>query len=96
MTHRRGGFRAKTRRTFKKKPRMRGKVSTTRLLQSFETGEKVMIDQEPAIQKAMPHPRFKGKTGTITGKQGKAYKVKIYDGNKEKLVLSAPIHLKRH
>lgn len=93
MTRRVGGFRARTRKKLRKKPRSKGKISTTRLLQSFKIGDKVIIAQESAIHKAMPHPKFKSRTGVVVKKQGRAYMVKIKDGRKTKNVLAAPIHL---
>ena len=93
MTQRTGGFRAKTRKKLRKKPRSKGKVSMTRLLQSFKTGDKVIISHEAAVHKAMPHPKFKSLAGKVIGKQGKAYMVQIKDGNKTKKVLAAPVHL---
>jgi len=95
MTQRTGGFRAKTRKKLRKRARDKGKISTTRFMQKFEIGEKVTIKQEPAIHKAMPHPKFKNKTGIIVGKQGRAYVVEFKDGGKTKNVLSAPVHLAR-
>ena len=79
----------------RKKPRDRGKVSITRIMQKFQKGDKVLLFQEPAVHKGMPHPKYKGKVGTITEKQGKAYKVKIKDGNKIKIILSTAVHLRK-
>lgn len=93
MTRRTGGFRAKTRKKLRKKPRSKGKISTTRLLQSFKIGDSVIIRQEAAVHKAMPHPKFKSQTGKVVAKQGKAYVVQIKDGGKTKKLLAAPIHL---
>jgi len=93
MTHRTGGFRAKTRKKLRKKPRSKGKVSMTRLLQSFKIGDRVVINQEAAVHKAMPHPKFKSRTGVVVKKQGKAYMVRFTDGGKVKHALAAPVHL---
>ncbi|MEM4248579.1 MAG: 50S ribosomal protein L21e [Candidatus Nanoarchaeia archaeon] len=93
MVKRAGGFRAKTRFALQKSARKRGKISTTRLMQEFKTGDKVVITQEPAIHKGMPHPRYKARTGIVIGKQGRTYKIRIFDGGKEKILLSAPVHL---
>lgn len=93
MTQRTGGFRAKTRKKLRKKPRSKGKVSTTRLMQTFKIGDKVVINQEAAVHKAMPHPKFKSRTGVIVKKQGRSYMVRFKDGGKVKHVLAAPVHL---
>jgi large subunit ribosomal protein L21e len=63
------------------------------MLKEFEIGEQVHITIEPSIQKGQPHPRFHGKTGTVTGKRGRSYLVEVRDGNAKKVVISAPVHL---
>lgn len=93
MVQRTGGFRRKTRKKLKKPLRRKGKISTTRYLQEFRQGDKVVLKAEPAIQKGMYFPRFHGKRGTIKGKKGKSYIVVIKDGKKEKELIVHPIHL---
>ncbi|MFH0869298.1 MAG: 50S ribosomal protein L21e [archaeon] len=95
MVTRPGGFRAKTRGSLAKKPRNRGKVSVTACMQEFKIGDRVIILQEPAIHKGMPHPRYKSRTGVVIGEQGRVYKVRIQDGGSTKVMLSAPVHLVR-
>jgi len=43
----------------------------------------------------MPHPKFHGLTGTIVGKRGNSYLVKIRDKKKEKIIISRPEHLRK-
>ena len=57
------GLRARTRSLLRKKPRERGKISTSKLLYDYKLGEKVVIDIEPSIHKGMPHRRYQGKVG---------------------------------
>jgi len=95
MVQRTGGFRKKTRKKLRKKPRTRGRVHIRKELDTFKAGERVRIMQEPSAQKGMPHPRFKNLVGVVVKKQGKAYLIKIKDGNKEKGVVSTSIHLER-
>lgn len=85
------GFRAKTRKSLKQK---RVRPNITKFLTEFKKNQSVMILQEPSSHKGMPHPRFKGKTGRIIGKRGKAYIVEIVDGNKVKTLITRPEHLK--
>jgi len=93
-TGRSGGFRSGTRHKLKKKAGTRGKVTITRLLQKFNVGDRVRILHEPAIQKGMPHPRFKNLVGTVLSVEGKnAYNLQIKDGNKLKKVISRAVHL---
>lgn len=66
----------------------------TNRFQKFEEGDLVHIIINPSIQKGQPHPRFHGKTGTITSKKGKAYIVSLKEGNKAKELIIRPDHLK--
>ena len=86
------GYRRRTR-NLKVEPRDRGKIKISRYLQKFEEGDLVSISIDPSYQ-AIPHPRFKGRSGRITGKQGRCYYVNITDGNKKKSLIVAPEHLK--
>ncbi|MEX0920856.1 MAG: 50S ribosomal protein L21e [Candidatus Pacearchaeota archaeon] len=77
-----------------KRVREKGKISLSRYFQEFEKGDTVAIVREPAVQSSFPE-RMQGRTGTIQDKRGRFYIVKIKDGNKEKMYLVEPIHLKR-
>ena len=88
------GPRRKTRYKFKKDLRSRGVLPVTRVIQKFEIGQKVHIVCEPSVQKGMPHHRFHGKTGSVIGQRGRAWLVEIRDGNKNKMVISRPQHLR--
>jgi len=88
------GPRKKTRYKFKKELRRRGLPPVTSVIQKFEIGQNVHIVCEPSIQKGMPHRRFHGKTGTVVGRQGRAWLLSIRDGNSEKIVIARPQHLK--
>ena len=94
MVKRIGGFRRKTRFKFQKDVRSKGKVSISKILQTFEIGQKVQLVAEPAIQKGLYFPRFHGKHGIVIGKRGNAYLVEIKDFNKKKTIIVAPVHLK--
>ena len=95
MAKRIGGMRRKTRYKFSKERREKGKISMTDYFQSFNVGDRVYLVAEPAIQKGMYHPRFMGKSGSIIGKKGRCYEVKIKDISKEKMLVVHPVHLKR-
>ena len=88
------GPRKKTRYKFKKDLRKRGVVPVTSLIQKFDLGQKVHVVCEPSIQKGMPHRRFHGMTGTVVGQRGRAWLLSIRDGEKEKIVIARPQHLK--
>jgi large subunit ribosomal protein L21e len=92
MVKRSRGFRSKTRRKLKQKPGYKPPI--TKFLQEFEIGQKIAIDIEPSSHKGMPHPRYQGRVGEITGRRGKSYIIKIKEGSKIKKILARPEHLK--
>ncbi|AIY90427.1 50S ribosomal protein L21e [Geoglobus acetivorans] len=87
------GFRFKSGRKLRKRVRERG-IKIRKVLQTFEVGQTVHIDIEPASHRGMPHPRFQGRTGKIVGIRGRAYLVEITDGGKKKVIFARPEHLK--
>ncbi|MBT3940667.1 50S ribosomal protein L21e [Candidatus Woesearchaeota archaeon] len=95
MVQRTGGSRYKTRHKLQKKARDRGKLPITKILRTFDIGERVRIMQESSQHSAMPHPRFKNLVGTVKKMQGKAYLVQIKDIRKIKHVLAKAVHLRK-
>jgi large subunit ribosomal protein L21e len=95
MVKRSKGFRTKSRQRMRVNPRTRGKVPVTKSLQKFKVGDRAGLAIEPRIHRGHPHPKFQGKTGTIEGRQGSAYILKIRDGGKVKRLLVRPEHLKK-
>lgn len=86
------GLRSKTRHKLMQKPGYRPAI--TKFLAEFTNNQKVVLKPEPSSQKGMPHTRYKGLTGKVIGKRGKSYIIEIMDGNKMKLIISRPEHLK--
>jgi large subunit ribosomal protein L21e len=95
MSNRHGGSRYRTRKTFRKSVKERGKISMTRYFQELENGTRVVLKSEPAVQTGMYHGRFHGYIGIIVGQQGKCYVVSIKDQDKTKQVIIHPVHLKK-
>lgn len=73
----------------------REKTTVNQLLQGFETGGRVVIDIDPAVQDAMPHPRYQGKEGVVEGARGGCYEIAITDGGKKKTIVTSSAHLKK-
>ena len=94
MTKKTGGSRRKSRYKLKKERREAGKISVSRFMQTFETGQRVHLSIESSLHKGCYHSRFIGKTGIVKGSRGKCYKVAINDKGKEKLLIVHPAHLK--
>jgi large subunit ribosomal protein L21e len=87
------GFRSRSRGTFTKEARERGLPAVTRFLREFEVGEKVMVRIEPSDPHGQPHPRYQGRTCTVVGRSGRAYRIQFLDGGKRKELIATPIHL---
>lgn len=84
-----------TRKKLRNDPRERGTSPPQQQVEQFEAGDHVHLDIDPSVPKGRFHPRFNGLTGTVEGRQGRAYKVAIRDGGKQKTVVTAPAHLRR-
>lgn len=93
MVTRIGTKQRKTRHKLKGHYRLKGKVPLSRYFQAFKEGDQVNLKIYPSVQKGRFFPRFHGLTGTVRGKKGFCYGIKIKDGGKEKLLYVHPIHL---
>lgn len=78
----------------KKKIRTRGKLQLSRYFQNLKEGDKIAVIREGSVNASFPE-RLQGRTGTVMGKQGRAYIVKMMDHNKEKKFIIQSIHLKK-
>lgn len=78
----------------RKKLRTHGKLSLNLYLQEFKDGQRVAIVREHSEMPRFPE-RIQGLTGVIAGKRGRAYIVKLMEGNKEKTHIIRPVHLKK-
>ncbi|WP_227376503.1 50S ribosomal protein L21e [Haladaptatus halobius] len=83
-----------TREKLSNNPRDRGTSPPQRAVQQFETGQKVHLKLDPSVRDGRFHPRFDGRTGEVEDRQGKAYKVVINDGGKDKTLIVKPAHLR--
>lgn len=95
MAQRIGSSRRKTRHKLRKEASEKGKISIRRYFQKFEAGDKVLLKAEPAVHKGMYFPRFHGKIAVVKGKTGSCYEVIVKDGNKNKVLIVHPVHLKK-
>jgi large subunit ribosomal protein L21e len=55
---------------------------------------RVDIVIDPAIHKGMPHRRYQGLTGVVTGKRGRAIVVDVKQGKAIKTLIIRPEHLR--
>lgn len=68
------------------------KLTIPGLISAYSVGDCVAIDSQSKYS-GMPHPRYRGRTGTIVAQRGKAYVVKISDMNAVKELIIPPVHL---
>ncbi len=94
MAKRAHGTRQGTRSILRKKKAERSRVFINRVMHPYADGDSVAIVLDGAQQKGMPHRRFQGKTGVISGTQGRAYIITISDGNMQKTIVARPEHLR--
>ena len=90
------GLRRKSRSALTKRVRERGRLPLSRLLTKYELGDKVIINIDPAIHKAMPHKRYQGKVATIVDTRGKAYVLEIPQRKTIKTIITTPEHIRKH
>mgnify|MGYP000681471466 FL=1 len=94
MVKRTHGYRYKTRKLLRKKPRERGMLGLSRLLYEYKPGDRVVIDIDPTFISTAPHRRYQGKVGVVVGVRGKAYVVETYLGDKKKIIITTADHLR--
>lgn len=84
------------RRRTREKFRRTGKTSVNKFIKQFKDGERIVIDINSSSHKGMPFKRFQGLSGEIVKRRGNAYLVRIKDGNKVKMIIANPEHLKNY
>jgi large subunit ribosomal protein L21e len=95
MVKRSVGPRSKTRHKLSKSHRTRGMPPPSHTLREFELGAKVDVVINPSIHGGMPHSRFHGLTGTVTGRRGASFVVDLKMGRrKTKVLIARPEHLR--
>ncbi|AAL64847.1 50S ribosomal protein L21e [Pyrobaculum aerophilum] len=94
MVKRTHGYRYKTRKLLRKKPREKGLSGLSRLLYEYKVGDKVIIDIDSTFISTAPHRRYQGKVGTVVGIRGRAYVIETFLGDKKKIIITTPEHLK--
>lgn len=77
-----------------KRVRTRGISPLGRMLVDYEVGQRVDIVINPSFHKGMPHKRYHGKTGVVTGQRGRAILVDVKLGKAIKPLIIRPEHLK--
>lgn len=94
MARRSKGLKSKSRGKLTKHPREKGLGPPSRSIQEFPPGSYVTVMIDPAVIKGQPHHRYHGRIAVVEGKRGRAYVLRIRDGEKEKIIISRPEHLR--
>lgn len=76
----------------KQRVRKKGKISLSHYFQKLEKGQRVAIKPEGSLPFHAPK-RLKGKVGTVEGKRGTSYIIKVKQGKQYKRLILRPIHL---
>jgi large subunit ribosomal protein L21e len=82
-----------TRALFKRNPRERGKTTLSKILQSYNEGDKVVVKIDSSMHKGMPHRRFHGRIGVVQAKRGRSYVIHVTQGDATKEIIVRPEHL---
>jgi large subunit ribosomal protein L21e len=87
------GYCAGTRNLMKKPIRDKGKPKLTKFLYEYENGASVIIKIDSSQQKALPHRRFHGKIGRVINRRGRAYIVRVAQGDSIRDLIVRTEHL---
>jgi large subunit ribosomal protein L21e len=82
-----------TRALLKRNPRERGKTTLSKILQSYNEGDKVVVKIDSSMHKGMPHRRFHGRIGVVQAKRGRSYVIHVTQGDATKEIIVRPEHL---
>jgi len=65
------------------------KLGLSKLIKQFSIGDKVVIVPKGNFRD-IPHPRYRGRIGTVVGKRGDAYEVELWISKSTKRMLVVP------
>jgi large subunit ribosomal protein L21e len=89
------GYRNNTRNVYRKKVRKRGLGSIEKYLIDYNINDKVDVIGDPSQHKrGLPHRRYHGRTGVITGIRGRCFEVQVKLGNSKKTLILGREHLR--
>ncbi|NPE27161.1 hypothetical protein HNV12_04135 [Methanococcoides sp. SA1] len=76
-----------------KRAREKGKIRLSSYFRNIADGARVCVVDERAVRVNFPQ-RLRGMSGVVKAARGKFKEVLIKDGNKEKMFVIHPVHLK--
>jgi large subunit ribosomal protein L21e len=77
-----------------KKVREKGKIRLSQYFKNIEEGSRVAIVTDLGVKHSFPQ-RLKGYSGKVVGIRGKYKVVELKDGNKTKIFVIHPAHLRK-
>ncbi|MBS3084570.1 hypothetical protein J4411_01505 [Candidatus Pacearchaeota archaeon] len=80
--------------TRRKNIRERGKIRFSEYFKSLKDNDTVAVKREISVASHFPK-RLQGRTGTVKGKRGRSYLIKLKDQEMEKEYLIESVHLKK-
>ncbi len=69
------------------------KLTVAQRVRRYAVGSRVALDHQ-SQHDGMPHPRYRGRVGTILGIRGQSYEVQITDGRALKILIIPSVHLR--
>lgn len=69
------------------------RLTPSKLVYNYKVGDLVILDHQSRYE-GMPHPRYRGRVGTILATRGKSYEIEIRDGNSLKMLVVPGVHLR--
>ncbi len=69
-------------------------LSTRSIIKQFSIGDKVAIVPKGNVRN-IPHPRYRGRIGTITEKRGSAYVVRVKIMSAQRTLIVPALHLEK-
>jgi len=87
------GYRSRTRGLMSKRVRQRGLSSPSKVLVDYEVGQRVDVVIDSGFHKGMPHKRYHGRTGVVTGLRGRAIVVDVGIGKATRTLIVRREHL---
>lgn len=88
------GYRTRTRGLMSKRIRQKGIISPNKILTDYEEGQRVDIVIDSGFHKGMPHKRYHGRTGVVTGLRGRAVLVDVGLGKSMRSLIVRREHLR--
>jgi large subunit ribosomal protein L21e len=71
-------------------------VGLSRILRTYELGDKVCVKIDPSVHKGMPHKRYQGQVAKVVAKRGNAYVLEIPQTKIVKTIIALPQHIRKH